>query len=95
MKNRANSPDTSGLLQTFFDRPLRRARPGHTAENEESAGTPQMVDEGPTKHWTTIVVTLTQVSAECRCGWVEEVDEVEQASAAARLHRFDVGQPRV
>lgn len=92
MKNRPNSPDTSGLLQTLGGPALQRADRGHGPETAESAGTPQMVDEGPTKHWTTLVVTLTSVSAECRCGWVEdipasELNRVERASAAMRLHR--------
>ena len=57
-----------------------------------------VVDETPTKHWTTIVVIPNKaVSAECRCGWVMEGDEdrpiptqTEQASAAARRHREGV-----
>jgi len=80
---------TSGLLQTLFGSLRRRVGPGHIPDNEESARKPQIVDEGPTKHWTTIVVTMTEVSAECRCGWVEVVEgrRVELASAAARQHR--------
>ena len=62
-------------------------------ETAESSVLPQMVDERPAKHWVTIVVTLDEVWAECRCGWKEAVENdrpiptrVEHASAAARRH---------
>ncbi len=87
------------LLQTLLGTRTGRDDHGSTPENEESARTLQngvfVVDETPTKHWTTIVVIPNEaVSAECRCGWVMESDEerpiptqTEQASAAARRHR--------
>lgn len=70
---------------------------GYLQENEEYARTPHMVDERPTKHWTSLVVTLDEVSAECSCrAWRVRIDNgrdratrIEQASAAARKHRHD------
>ncbi len=99
------------LLQTLLGTRTGRGDHGSTPENEESARTLQnpyhqadhgeevwmmpLVDETPTKHWTTVVgIPNEAVSAECRCGWVMESDEdrpiptqTEQASAAARRHR--------
>ncbi len=72
----------------------RSAHPSSTPENAESLGRPELVDETPTKHWTTVVVILDEVSVECRCGWVDDFDgylsvkhRIEQAAAAARGHR--------
>ncbi len=68
-KKRANSSDTSGLLQTstvVLKQDVEGPRP---PETEESAGTPQIVDLSPTKHWTTTVITEDEVSVDCRCGW--------------------------
>ncbi len=97
MRNRVNSLSTSGLLQTFFGSLRQRARRGTGPENEEWAGKPQIVDEGPTKHWTTIVVAGREVSAECRCGWRLDVQNTRDtptrvgvASYAARQHRTDM-----
>lgn len=66
---------------------------GSSPEAAESSVLPQMVNETPTKHWVTIVVTLDEVWAECRCGWVEAIENdrpiptrIEHASAAARKH---------
>ncbi len=61
---------TSGLLQTLDGLRKRRVTGPSNPGNEESAGKPQIVDLGPTKHWTTTVITTDEVSVECRCGWI-------------------------
>lgn len=81
------------FLHSLFVGRTVGAKPPSTPETAESSVLPQMVDERPTKHWVSVTVVLDEVSAECRCGWSETIENnrdrptrIEQASAAARNH---------
>ncbi len=81
------------LTQSLYGSRNVGDEPHSTQDLAESSVLPQMVDERPTKHWVTIAVTFDEVHAECRCGWLEKIENnrdlltrIEQASAATRNH---------